>query len=144
MGLNVELLERSFAAVAPKADELADVFYGHLFEDFPQVQPMFESVDMAEQKKKLVASLVVVVNNLRKGEVLVPTLEQLGCRHLDYGAQEEHYPAVGQTLLKSLAQVAGDAWSDELTQVWSDAYAVITEHMLAGATKATPVEAAVS
>ncbi|MCH8043270.1 MAG: flavohemoprotein [Planctomycetes bacterium] len=139
MGLNVELLERSFAAVAPKAEELAEVFYGHLFADFPQVKPMFENVDMAEQKKKLIASLVVIVNNLRKGEVLVPTLEQLGARHLDYGAQEEHYPAVGQSLIKALAQVTGDAWNEELTQVWSEAYAVITEHMLAGAAKRSPV-----
>ncbi|GAB4155906.1 MAG: globin family protein [Planctomycetaceae bacterium] len=133
MGLNVELLEQSFEAVSPRAAELADVFYRNLFADYPQVRPLFEGVDQEEQKKKLVASLVLVVNNLRKPDVLVPALENLGARHVDYGTEEAHYPAVGATLLKSLAEIAGDAWTPELTEAWSDAYQEITKHMLAGA-----------
>ena len=133
MGLNVELLEQSFAAVAPKSDELVETFYRNLFADYPAVMPLFENVEMAEQKKKLLASLKLVVENLRRPETLVPALEQLGSRHTGYGAQEEHYPAVGATLLKSLAETAGDAWNEELNQAWAEAYDAIRTHMLNGA-----------
>ena len=138
MGLNVELLEQSFAAVAPKADELADTFYRHLFADYPEVQPMFANVDMPQQKKKLVASLKMVVDNLRKPDQLVSALESLGGRHTDYGTQEAHYPAVGATLLKALAEVAGDLWNDELNHAWAEAYGEISKHMLNGTLAATP------
>jgi len=141
MALKVELLEKSFALVAPKAQELADAFYSSLFADYPAVKPLFAKVALPEQKKKLLASLALVVNNLRKPKVLVPALEDMGLRHVDYGARKEHYPAVGATLLKSLAKVAGKAWNKELEQAWSEAYAEITRMMLAGAKKAATVGA---
>lgn len=133
MPLQIGLLEQSFAAVAPKGDELVEVFYKNLFADFPQVRPLFADVRMAEQKKKLLASLQLVVGNLRRPSVLGPALNELGSRHVDYGAQEGHYPAVGQTLLKSLAQVAGDAWNDELDRAWAEAYGVVAQAMIEGA-----------
>ena len=105
MGLKVQLLEESFAVVAPQGEELTDVFYRNLFADFPAVKPLFANVEMGEQRKKLLAALKLTVENLRKPENLVPALENLGLRHVDYGAREEHYPAVGQTLLKSLSEV---------------------------------------
>lgn len=133
MALNTELLEQSFAAVAPKGDELVNVFYRNLFTDFPQVIPLFQHVEMTEQKKKLLASLQLVVANLRRPTKLVTALEEMGARHVDYGAQEAHYPAVGQTLLKSLSEVAGEAWNDELQQAWAEAYGKISDCMVAGA-----------
>jgi hemoglobin-like flavoprotein len=133
MSLKIEILEQSFAAVAPKGDELMDAFYRNLFTDFPQVRPLFENVEMAEQKKKLLASLKLVVDNLRRPMALVSALEAMGARHVDYGAEVEHYPAVGQTLLKSLAEVAGDAWTEEMQEAWSEAYWKISEVMIEGA-----------
>lgn len=136
MALNVELLQSSFALVAPSADDLADYFYDRLFSDFPAVVPLFDGVEMPDQKKKLLASLKLVVENLRRPDVLAPALKDMGLRHVDYGAQEAHYPAVGQTLLKSLAHVAGDAWNPELTEAWAEAYSVVADLMLAGAAEA--------
>jgi len=136
MTLEIDVLERSFAAVAPRGDELAELFYRNLFTDYPEVQSLFENADMAEQKKKLLASLKLVVENLRRPDVLKPALEQMGARHLEYGAEEAHYPAVGATLLKSLAEIAGDLWTDELSDAWEQAYGAVSEIMLEGA--ATP------
>jgi len=137
MELNVDLLETSFAIIARRGDELTSLFYAHLFADYPAVLPLFDKVDLPSQKKKLLASLKLVVENLRRPEELLPVLEQLGCRHVDYGAEEAHYPAVGATLLKSMAEVAGDAWTEEMTTAWSDAYELVARQMLAGAVSAT-------
>lgn len=134
MSLDIELLEQSFAAVAPRGNELVETFYRNLFHDFPQVKPLFERADMADQKQKLLASLKLVVDNLRRPGALVVALEQMGQRHIEYGALEEHYPAVGQTLLKSLAEVAGSAWTPEFEDAWAVAYGKISEVMIAGAT----------
>lgn len=130
MEMNVGLLKTSFAVVAPAGDELTEVFYEHLFRDFPEVKPMFAAVDMASQRQKLLASLHLVVENLRRPEVLVPALENMGLHHLDYRTRQQHYSAVGQTLLKSLAQIAGSGWTDELHNAWAEAYDEVVSILL--------------
>ena len=60
----IERLEASFNLLAPRGEELVERFYANLFAKNPAVRPMFPS-DMAEQKKKLLASIVLVIQNLR-------------------------------------------------------------------------------
>ncbi|MBE9067823.1 globin [Leptolyngbya cf. ectocarpi LEGE 11479] len=132
-GLNVELLEQSFALVAPQADELVSTFYDHLFTDYPDARPLFEHTDMTKQKQMLKGGLVMVVENLRKPDVLSKALQGLGARHVKYGALPAHYPLVGNSLLKTLEQYAGSAWTAEVKDAWVGAYGAITELMLAGA-----------
>ncbi|MCA9232211.1 MAG: hypothetical protein KDA57_16305 [Planctomycetales bacterium] len=126
----IQLIEESFAAVAPQGAELVASFYDRLFNDFPAVKPMFANTTPAEQQKKLLSSLVLVVQNLRKPEVLGPALEQLGARHNEYGAVPTHYDAVGSTLLKTLAEYAGDVWGSELEEAWTAAYGAISKKMI--------------
>ena len=130
--IQMQLIEESFAAVAPQGEALVERFYQHLFKDYPEVKPMFTS-DPKQQQKKLLNSLVLVVQNLRKPEKLVPALEQLGVRHLDYGTQSAHYPAVGGTLLKTLEEFAGDLWGSELEEAWATAYGIISQVMIQSA-----------
>ena len=132
-GLNVELLEQSFALVAPKADDLVSTFYDNLFTDYPDAKPLFEHTDMARQKQMLKGGLVMVVENLRKPDVLSQALKGLGARHVKYGALPAHYPLVGNSLLKTLEQYAGSAWTAEVKDAWVGAYGAITELMLEGA-----------
>ncbi|EKV03296.1 hemoglobin-like flavoprotein [Leptolyngbya sp. PCC 7375] len=132
-GLNVELLEQSFALVAPKADDLVSTFYDHLFTDYPDARPLFEHTDMAKQKQMLKGGLVMVVENLRKPDILSKALKGLGARHVKYGALPAHYPLVGNSLLKTLEQYAGDAWTSDVKDAWVGAYGAITELMLEGA-----------
>ncbi|MEM8505237.1 MAG: globin family protein [Cyanobacteria bacterium P01_D01_bin.1] len=133
MALNVELLEQSFELVKPKADDFVASFYNNLFTDYPDAKPLFESTSMAGQQQMLKGALVMVVDNLRKPEVLSKSLKGLGARHVKYGALPEHYPLVGNSLLKTLGQYAGTAWTTELETAWATAYGAITELMLEGA-----------
>ncbi|MBE9076579.1 flavohemoprotein [Romeria aff. gracilis LEGE 07310] len=133
MSLNVELLEQSFELVKPKADELVTSFYHNLFTDYPEAKPLFEHSDMSKQKQMLKGALVMVVENLRNPEVLNSSLKGLGARHVKYGAMPEHYPWVGNSLLKALGEYAGEAWTPELKAAWVGAYGAITEIMLDGA-----------
>lgn len=136
MGLNVELLESSFNLVAPKAEALVTRFYERLFKKYPSVKPMFKNASMKEQKKKLLASLVLVIQNLRHPDKLTAALQQLGARHIAYGTKPAHYDAVGENLLAVLGEFAGTAWTPAVKQAWTDAYGAIKTIMLAGAQRA--------
>jgi len=132
-GLQVELLEQSFEEIKPQADEFVSSFYDNLFTANPEAKPLFETTDMAEQKKKLLGSLVLVVENLRKPEALDGALRGLGARHVKYGALPEHYPLVGSALLTTFGQYLGNKWTPNVKQAWVDAYGAISEIMLDGA-----------
>jgi hypothetical protein len=87
MGLNIELLESSFKLVAPKGEALVTRFYERLFKKYPAVKPLFKKTSIKEQKKKLLASLVLVIQNLRHPDKLTPVLQDMGARHVGYGAK---------------------------------------------------------
>ncbi|ELS02390.1 hemoglobin-like flavoprotein [Xenococcus sp. PCC 7305] len=133
MSLQVELLEESFEAIKPQANEFVNSFYENLFTANPEAKPLFDTTDMTEQKKKLLASLVLVVENLRKPDALEGALKGLGARHVKYGALPEHYPLVGGALLTTFGQYLGEKWTPEVKQAWIDAYGAISEIMLDGA-----------
>ncbi len=132
-GLQVKLLTDSFSKIVPQADEFATSFYSNLFTDYPDAKPLFKETDLKAQSKKLTASLVFVVENLKKPDALSEALKGLGARHVKYGALPEHYPLVGNTLLKTFEQYLGSDWTPATKQAWVDAYGVITEVMLEGA-----------
>lgn len=127
--LDLPLLEHTFELVKPRGAELVEYFYARLFEEHPAVLPLFEHADMQEQQGKLLSALALVVASLRDPETLVPALQRLGERHVEYGALAPHYDAVGAILLESLAYIAGDAWNDTIARAWSDAYTVVANVM---------------
>lgn len=128
--LNIELLESTFAAVAPRGDELVEYFYETLFERYPAAVPLFENADMKARQGELLAALTTVVASLRTPDKLVAYLQKLGRDYVAFGANPELYEAGGEVLLDSLAHIAGDAWSDEAHEAWVDAYGVVSSVML--------------
>lgn len=138
MTLDVDLLERSFALVASRGDQLPERFYARLFTRNPDVRPMFDHLDMAEQRRKLAASLGTIVGNLRKPDRLAEYLRELGLRHGAIGAAPAHYAAVGESLLAVLQELSGDAWTPEVARAWTDAYGAVQTAMLAAALETAP------
>jgi hemoglobin-like flavoprotein len=128
-----DALETSFDLVAPHGDELMDVFYARLFATAPAVRPLFADTDMQQQKAMLLSALVLLRRSLRNLPAITPTLQQLGARHVEYGAEPSHYPVVGAVLIASMAEVAGPAWRPEYEDAWAEAYSVVSGAMLSGA-----------
>ena len=142
MHLDLESLETSFDLIAPRGDELMDIFYARLFAAAPAVKPLFAGSDLRRQKAMLLGTLVLLRKSLRDLDAIVPKLRALGARHVGYGAEPGHYPVVGQVLIASMAEVAGVAWRAEYEQAWAAAFDVVAGAMLEGASSAPLAEAA--
>ncbi len=128
----VNLVQQSFAKVAPISDQAAVLFYDRLFEVAPTVKAMFPA-DLREQRKKLMATLAVVVNGLGRLELVLPAASALAKRHVSYGAKPEHYPVVGGALLWTLEKGLGDAWTPEVADAWKTAYGTLSGFMISEA-----------
>jgi hemoglobin-like flavoprotein len=57
----------------------------------------------------------------------------MGAKHVDYGVTTEMYGWVGESLLATLAEVAGADWTPPLAIAWTEAYGAIAGLMQMGA-----------
>ena len=142
MSLDLDALEESFDLIAPQGDALMDAFYTRLFDTAPAVKPLFAHTDLRRQKAMLLAALVLLRRSLRDFDTVLPTLRELGARHVAYGAQPAHYPVVGHVLITSMAEVAGPAWCPRYKHAWTAAFHVVACAMLEGAAAAEYAQAA--
>jgi hemoglobin-like flavoprotein len=135
----IRLVQESFSKVAPISEQAAVIFYGRLFEVAPSVRALFPD-DMSEQRKKLMATLAVVVNGLTDLPAVLPAASALAKRHVGYGARPEHYPVVGGALLWTLEKGLGEAWTPELAEAWAAAFGTLSGFMIGEAYGAQAAE----
>lgn len=127
----VKMVQDSFTKVEPIADTAASIFYDRLFTVAPEVKPMFADADMSEQGKKLMTMIATAVRGLTNLEKIVPAVQKLGVRHIDYGVKKEHFEPVGASLLFTLEKGLGDDWNDDLKVAWATTYQVLADTMIA-------------
>jgi hemoglobin-like flavoprotein len=122
------LVQESFAAVVPIADDAAALFYRRLFELDPSLERMFKG-DMTEQRRKLMQMLTAAVKGLDRLDQLVPVVEDLGRRHAGYGVADAHYDTVGAALLWTLEKGLGNAFTAEVKDAWIAVYGLLAGTM---------------
>lgn len=124
-----KLVQASWGRVVPIADAAAATFYARLFLIDPTTRPLFRAADMARQRKKLMDVIGMAVAGLDRLDALVPTVEDLGRRHANYGVKDEHYDSVGAALLWTLEQGLGSAWNAETKAAWAEVYGLVSGAM---------------
>jgi len=124
----IELVQSTFAIIAPIADDAAALFYRRLFEIDPSLQQMFKG-DMAEQRRKLMQMLTAAVKGLDRLDQLVPVVEDLGRRHARYGVEDRHYDTVGAALLWTLEAGLGRGFTAEVREAWATVYGLLATTM---------------
>lgn len=130
------LVQDSFAKVAPIADQAATLFYQRLFTLDPNLKPLFKS-GMEEQGRKLMKMIGTAVNGLDDLNALVPAVQDLGRRHVDYGVKDPHYDTVGSALLWTLEQGLGDDFTTETKEAWAEVYGILATTMKDAAAEAS-------
>ena len=109
----IGLMQTTWKQVIPIADTAADLFYSRLFELDPRLKPLFIG-DMKEQGEKLMKMITVAVNGLDTLDEIVPTVRDLGKRHVGYKVEASHYDTVGEALLWTLEQGLGEGFTPEV------------------------------
>ena len=129
------LVRQSFESVQEYANSLTKLFYGRLFQVEPAVRSLFTG-SIEEQSKKLLDMLATAVESLDQFEELRPKLEELGRKHVTYGAKAEHYDVVRLALLWTLGQALGLEFDQETRTAWDKMLRAISTAMLDGAAAA--------
>ncbi len=103
------------------------MFYRNLFEAHPELLNVFNHANQAQGRQQAalanaVYAAAVHIDNL---ENILPAVVQIAHKHVSLGIKPEHYPIVGEFLLKAIKEVLGDAATDEILKAWEEAYGVI-------------------
>lgn len=131
----INLVKMSWEKVLPIAETAAELFYAKLFQLEPELESMFKG-DMKEQGAKLMTMINMVVNSLDKLDLIVPAVQSLGVRHVDYGVKDAHYDLVGEALLSTLEQGLGEGFTADVKAAWTTAYVTLANVMKNAANEA--------
>lgn len=126
---SIEKVQSTWKTVAPAAEQVAELFYGRLFELEPRYRELFKG-DMKSQGRKLTAMLNTAVNSLGRLETILPAVSALGQRHVEYGVRADDYAVVGQALLWTLEQGLGDAFTADVKDAWVETYGALSGAMI--------------
>jgi hemoglobin-like flavoprotein len=118
-------VQESFQKVATIAEQAAEIFYRTLFDLDPRLKSLFHS-DMTEQGRKLMHIIGVAVHGLNNPEALIPAVQDLGRRHVQYGVQEKDYETVGKALISTLEQGLGPDFTPQVREAWLATYALLS------------------
>jgi hemoglobin-like flavoprotein len=124
----IRIIQTTWLRVLPSKIVAAQTFYDKLFELDPSIRNLFRN-DMRDQGEKLMQIIDVAVNGLDRFDNLIPTVQELGRCHRDYGVKDYHYGSVGIALLWTLEKAVGPDFTQQARDAWANVYSVVASTM---------------
>ncbi|HTZ91846.1 MAG TPA: globin domain-containing protein [Streptosporangiaceae bacterium] len=125
-------IKDTFAHVANAGDEAVGYFYAWLFLRRPELRELFPPA-MDEQRDRLFAALVRIVESLSTPDEMARYLSQLGRDHRKYRVDPGMYEAVGEALIATLRAFAESAFTPAAEEAWTQTYAAAAALMIRAA-----------
>lgn len=128
----IEIVKATAPVVGANALEITQTFYPILFKDFPETKAMFNQSHQksSAQPRALADAIVAYALNIDKLENLGGAVEAMSERHASLNIRPEHYPMVGQSLIKAIGIVLEDVITDEIVDAWTEAYFFLADLLI--------------
>jgi nitric oxide dioxygenase len=125
----IKIVKSTAPILADRGVEITTYFYEKLFEAHPSLLNIFNHANQKKgrQQTALANTVYAAATYIDQLEVLIPAVKQIAHKHRSLGVKEEHYPIVGEFLLKAIKDVLGDAATPEIINAWAEAYGVIAQ-----------------
>ena len=128
----IAIVQETFEKIRPISETAAELFYRRLFELNPSFKSLFKG-DMKKQGRMLMQMIDFAVKGIDEPDTILPTIQDLGKRHVGYGVKEEYYDTVGEALLWALEQGLGEDFTSEVKDAWTEAYKLLSGVMISAA-----------
>ena len=119
------LIRSSFKRIVPNVEQIIAMFYDVLLENEPDLQPMFDRINIQDQQTKMVRTLIASVALLDTPRTLKYQMMDLGKRHQHYKVHPQHFDAVGTALLTTLHDNPMSQLNDEELAAWEKLYTIM-------------------
>ncbi|RDU71578.1 globin [Helicobacter aurati] len=127
----IQIIKDCIPALEQHGKEITKEFYRILFEDYPEVKPLFnpQKQESEEQPKALATAILKAAQNIENLDALTSFVDKVAHTHVKLQVQPEHYPLVGTSLLKAIKNILNP--DDRVLEAWGAAYDKIAQFYIA-------------
>jgi nitric oxide dioxygenase len=125
----IDIIKSTVPVLEQHGKDITTRFYQLLFSSHPELKNIFNQSNQRQgrQQTALANAVYAAAANIDHLGAIIPVVKQIGQKHRALGIKAEHYPIVGENLLKAIKDVLGDAATDEIINAWAEAYGVIAD-----------------
>jgi nitric oxide dioxygenase len=125
----IQIVQSTAPVLEVKGKEITSYFYKTMFEAHPELLHIFNHANQQKgrQQTALANTVTAAAKYIDQLEVLLPVVRQIAHKHRSLAVKAEHYPIVGEFLLKAIKDVLGEAATEEVLQAWAEAYGAIAD-----------------
>ena len=125
----IAMVKESFEKVKPYSSKVTRVLYDRLFELNPDLRKLFKK-DMRSQRRKFIAALTQIIDNLHDADKTAATIKGLAKAHISYEVKKEDYSLFGDALIFALSAALGNDFNETLKSAWRDVYNTLAQIMI--------------
>lgn len=124
-----EIIKQTVPVLEQHGTVITKTFYGNMLRDNKELLNYFNRVNQAkgDQPSALATTILAAAKNIDDLSVILPHVKQIAHKHRALQIMPEHYPIVGENLLKAIKEVLGDSATPEIINAWAEAYGTIAE-----------------
>ncbi|HCY9394090.1 globin domain-containing protein [Staphylococcus aureus] len=124
-----DIIKQTVPLLKEKGTEITSIFYPKMFKAHPELLNMFNQTNQKRgmQSSALAQAVMAAAVNIDNLSVIKPVIMPVAYKHCALQVYAEHYPIVGENLLKAIQDVTGLEESDPVIQAWAKAYGVIAD-----------------
>ncbi|MCC0869809.1 nitric oxide dioxygenase [Staphylococcus aureus] len=124
-----DIIKQTVPLLKEKGTEITSTFYPKMFKAHPELLNMFNQTNQKRgmQSSALAQAVMAAAVNIDNLSVIKPGIMPVAYKHCALQVYAEHYPIVGENLLKAIQDVTGLEEHDPVIQAWAKAYGVIAD-----------------
>ncbi|QLB20227.1 flavohemoprotein [Vespertiliibacter pulmonis] len=124
-----DIIKATIPVLEQHGSTITQVFYKNMFAAHPELLNIFNKTNQKQGRQPLALASTVLaaakhIDNLAD---ILPHVIQIGHKHRALEIKAEHYPIVGENLLRAIKEVLGDAATPAIIDAWAKAYGVIAD-----------------
>ena len=133
---SAEIVRATLPAVGGAIGEIAEVFYRKMFTAHPELlRDLFNrgSQAVGEQQQALAGSIAAFATTLVEQPDTLPEtmLDRIANKHASLGVTRDQYRIVHTHLFAAIAEVLGDAVTEEVAAAWDEVYWLMADTLIA-------------
>lgn len=124
-----DIIKQTVPLLKEKGTEITSIFYPKMFKAHPELLNMFNQTNQKRgmQSSALAQAVMAAAVNIDNLSVIKPVIMPVAYKHCALQVYAEHYPIVGENLLKAIQDVTGLEENDPVIQACAKAYGVIAD-----------------
>lgn len=122
-----DIIKQTVPLLKEKGTEITSIFYPKMFKAHPELLNMFNQTNQKRgmQSSALAQAVMAAAVNIDNLSVIKPVIMPVAYKHCALQVYAEHYPIVGENLLKAIQDVTGLEENDPVIQAWAKHMALL-------------------